>query len=509
MRTLRLLSSMSLCAVLVVSAVGCSGGAKKWGKKESSAGGNKAPVARERATDTETYAHIKENSFKDARTVPLSTISIDVDTASYSNVRRFINQGQLPPKDAVRVEELVNYFPYNHAAPRGNDPVSLTTDLAVCPWNDRHLLARIALRARTIDKSRMPQRNLVFLVDTSGSMAGANRLPLLKQSLRLLVEEMNQNDRVALVAYAGSAGLVLPPTPGSDRERILGAFDRLKAGGSTAGGAGIRLAYQVAQKHFVSGGINRVILGTDGDFNVGISDTDELVRLIEEKRRSGVYLTILGFGMGNLKDNRLEQLAHHGNGHYAYIDSEAEARKVFVEQGGALVTVTKDVKLQVAFNPARVASYRLIGYENRVLQDRDFDNDRKDAGDMGSGHTVTALYELVPAGQAEVGREWLTVKMRYKDPDSEQSQLLSRELKAEPVAFEAAAEDLRFAAAVASFGMVLRESEHRGNADLAAVRRIAAGSVSFDPGGHRADFVRLVDRARDLSRERGGSRDQR
>lgn len=424
------------------------------------------PLADEKP-NTEDYQHRVDNSFHNAATVPLSTLSIDVDTAAYSNVRRFIMNGQLPPKDAVRVEEMINYFTYRYAEPKGNAPVSLTTDLASCPWNDKHLLVRVALKGRVHDITTMPARNFVFLVDTSGSMNEENKLPLLKKSMQLMIEKLRPQDRVAIVAYAGSAGLVLGSTPGNETNRITNALGRLHAGGSTNGGDGIQLAYKVAQENLIEGGVNRVILGTDGDFNVGLHGGD-LVRLVEERRKTGVYLTILGFGMGNLKDGIMEKLAHHGNGHYAYIDTLDEARKLFVEQGAALATIAKDVKLQVEFNPARVGAYRLIGYENRLLKDQDFNDDSKDAGDMGSGHTVTALYEVVPTGQpinlpgvdplkyqvkgappeAAKGGEWLTVKMRYKHPEKETSELVSRAFGGEA---EAMAEDFRFAAGVAAF----------------------------------------------------------
>jgi Ca-activated chloride channel family protein len=472
------------------------------------------------APKTESYDRITDNSFLSAVREPLSTFSIDVDTASYSNVRRFLlTEGRLPPPDAVRIEELINYFPYSYPQPRGGHPVAFTLDIGECPWAPKHYLVRIGLMAERLDPSKMPARNLVFLVDTSGSMNEPNRLPLLQQSLRLLVGQLNERDRVALVAYAGSAGLVLPPTPGDQRQTILNAIDRLKAGGSTNGGQGIELAYRVAQESFIDGGLNRVILGTDGDFNVGVSSPGDLVRLIEEKRKLGVYLTILGFGMGNLKDSTLEKLSHHGNGHYAYIDSEAEARKVFIEQGAALVTVAKDVKLQVEFNPKRVAAYRLIGYENRLLQAQDFNDDRQDAGDMGAGHTVTALYEIIPPGQPVPGRkvdplkyqqpaapakaaegpEWLTVKLRYKDPSAETSRLLSQPLTGAPSPVARLPEDFRFASSVAAFGMLLRNSEYRGDATYEQVRQLASTALGDDVNGYRAEFLRLVQAAARLT----------
>jgi Ca-activated chloride channel family protein len=518
----RLASALTALTVLVASGLltGCS--TEKGGLSKRFAGAKTEAKAaeKEQAANTESYARIVENPFQRAAEHPLSTFSIDVDTASYSNVRRFLLQERrLPPADAVRIEELVNYFPYAYQPPKDDQPVGFTLELGQCPCNDRHHLSRIGLAAKYIALDKMPPRNLVFLIDTSGSMSAANRLPLLKSSLKLLVEQLTEKDRVAIVAYAGTAGLVLPSTPGSDKKTIQQAIDSLNARGSTNGGEGITLAYRVAQENFVKGGLNRVILGTDGDFNVGITDRNELVRLIEGKRRSGVFLTILGFGMGNLKDATLEQLAQHGNGHYAYIDTEREARKVFVEQGAALVVVAKDVKLQVAFNAKRVGAYRLIGYENRLLQTRDFNDDKKDAGDMGAGHTVTALYEIVPPGQPvpEAGvdsgkwqkttatgapkddEEWLTVNMRYKDPDAEKSQLSSQVLGG-PVRKQAdMSPDFRFAASVASFGMLLRDSPFKGDATWDGTRRLARGALGWDPGGHRAGFVEMIDAAEKLA----------
>jgi Ca-activated chloride channel family protein len=520
MRTLRIVLTLSLLLPLA----GC-------GASEKFAGRDKArlPAAaraagendkdRGKGPDTESYARIVENPFLRADREPLSTFSVDVDTASYSNVRRFLLQeGRLPPADAVRVEELVNYFPYSYLPPKAGAPVSFTLELGACPWNARHHLARIGLAARMLDPGRMPPRNLVFLIDTSGSMSPPNRLPLLQSSLKLLVDQLTPRDRVAIVAYAGSAGLVLPSTPGDHKRAIRAAIDRLHAGGSTNGGEGIVLAYRVAQENFIKGGVNRVVLGTDGDFNVGVTG-DAAVRLVEEKRRGGVFLTVLGFGMGNLKDSTLEKLAQHGNGHYAYIDSEREARKVFVEQGAALAVVAKDVKLQVRLNPGRVAGYRLIGYENRLLHHEDFKDDQKDAGDMGSGHTVTALYEIVPAGLPVPGAgdapkdpeppkaspaaqsdEWLTVNLRYKDPEADTSKLLSQVLAGPVLKLADATPDFRFAASVASFGMLLRGSPHRGDASYAAVGRLAKGAVADDPGGHRAGFLELIAAAERLAR---------
>ncbi len=451
--------------------------------------------------NTETYARIVENTFHRADKTPLSTFSVDVNTASYSNVRRFLTQERrLPPADAVRLEEMVNYFPYDYAPPKGDAPVGFTLELGVCPWDAKHHVARIGVAAKRINPSDVPPRNLVFLVDTSGSMSPENRLPLLKKSLKMLVAQLTKNDSVAIVAYAGSAGLVLDSTPGDRTKAILAAIDGLDAGGSTAGGEGIQLAYSVAEKGLIKGGVNRVILGTDGDFNVGIRREEDLVKLIEDKRKGGVFLTVLGFGMGNLKDSTLQKLANHGNGHYAYIDTEEEARKVFVEQGASLVTVAKDVKLQVDFNPRRVAEYRLLGYEARLLADKDFADDTKDAGDMGSGHTVTALYEIIPAAGAAVDAEpWLTVKMRYKDPEADTSKLLSEPLSGTPKKLADATEDFRFASAVASFGMLLRDSKYKGDATFASVRTLAGGGGK-GLAGHRAGFIEMIDAAEKLKK---------
>jgi Ca-activated chloride channel family protein len=476
------------------------------------------PDATDGAHNTEDYNHIVDNPFLTVAQNPLSTFAIDVDTASYSNVRRFLNEGKLPPKDAVRIEELVNYFTYDYPAPTGEHPVSVSPEVAPCPWDGNHLLARIGLQARRIDAAHLPPRNLVFLIDVSGSMNEPKKLPLLKEAFGLLVDQLTERDRVAVTVYAGQAGLVLPPTPGDRKGEIRAALGRLEAGGPTNGGAGIVQAYRVAREGFLPGGANRVILATDGDFNVGVSGQGELIRLIEEQRKAGVFLTVLGFGYGNLKDATLEQLADHGNGHYAYIDSLDEARKVFVEQGAALVTVAKDVKLQVEFNPNQVAGYRLIGYENRLLHAQDFRDDRKDAGDMGAGHTVTALYELVPAGRpvpapgvaplkyqkpaepaaAADSGELCTVRLRYKEPDAD----TGREL-AVPVRRGAAdarpSDDFRFAAAVAAFGMLLRDSPYKGGATFEAVEASARAGLGRDPHGHRAEFLKLVRTAGSLA----------
>lgn len=466
----------------------------------------------------ENYAKIVENTFKAVREVPLSTFSIDVDTASYANVRRFLASGRLPPKDAVRVEELVNYFTYNYEPPTGEDPFSASMALRSCPWNPAHHLLRIGLQGREIDTDRRKPSNLVFLLDVSGSMNQPNKLPLLKQGMEMLVRNLGENDRVAIVVYAGSSGLVLDSTSAMEKETILGAMNRLSAGGSTAGGAGIQLAYQVAQDHFIKDGVNRVILATDGDFNVGVSSHGGLRELIEEKRRSGVFLSVLGFGTGNIQDSKMELLANKGNGNYYYIDSRREARKVLVEQMNAtLVTIAKDVKIQVEFNPHFVTAYRLVGYENRKLAARDFDDDTKDAGEIGAGHRVTALYELVPPGAPETHEgeplkyrkpdptddadnplnttEILTLKLRYKQPDGETSKQLTFPLSKRALGKKTFDADYQWAAAVAAFGQILRGSQYVQSMTLADVKAMAAEAAGEDPGGYRREFLALIDRA--------------
>ncbi len=462
--------------------------------------------------NAEDYDRIVENPFLSALHEPRSTFSTSVDTASYSNLRRFLNEGQLPPPDAVRIADMLNYFDYDYPKPRGDNPVGILLELGPCPWQPKHHLLRIALKARTIDPENMPARNFVFLLDTSGSMSGPNRLPLVQKSLNLLVEQLTSRDRVSIVTYSGNAGLTLEATRGDQKNRITQAIDSLTSGGSTNGAGGIVAAYEQAQAAFIPNGLNRVILATDGDFNVGASSNAELVRLIEEKRKSGIFLTVLGYGMGNLKDSTLEQLAHHGNGFYAYIDSLDEARKIFVDQGGALVTVAKDVKVQAEFNHKLVNAYRLIGYENRVLRSEQFRDDATDAGDIGSGHTYTALYEIVPRGveialpdagalkyqrTAEVANgpaEWLTVRMRYKHPARETSEELSVALP-EGALQEATSGDFRWTGAVAAFGLVLRDSPHKGEASLKMVQRLAESAQGEDAHGKRQEFLLLVNKA--------------
>ncbi|MBU3665831.1 MAG: VWA domain-containing protein [Chthoniobacterales bacterium] len=487
---------------------------------------SKVEQVRDRSAEwnTEGYNAIKENAFLDAKQNPLSTFSIDVDTASYSNVRRFLREGATPPAGAIRTEELINYFTYNYPQPTDSAPFSVNLELATAPWDTKRELVRIGIKGKALPPSERVPANLVFLVDVSGSMDEANKLPLLQRSLRALVENLADNDRVAIVVYAGSSGLVLPSTPGTKKHDILAVLDNLSAGGSTHGSEGIKLAYETARKNFLKEGTNRVILCTDGDFNVGVTDQSELQKLIERERASGVFLSVLGFGTGNVKDSTMELLADKGNGNYAYIDSINEGRKVLVEQmGSTLFTIAKDVKIQVEFNPARVAGYRLIGYENRLLAKEDFNDDKKDAGEIGAGHTVTALYEIIPAGQKIPGDpsvdplkyqkpepvasdvpdsgELLTVKLRYKQPDGDKSQLIAVPLPApEQVrAFDQASTDFRFAAAVAAFGMKLRGSPDAGTITWDEILKIARGALGDDPGSYRAEFLTLVESAKKLS----------
>ncbi|MDX2129599.1 MAG: VWA domain-containing protein [Chloroherpetonaceae bacterium] len=468
--------------------------------------------------NTENYSPIAENGFKETINDPLSTFSIDVDRASYSNIRRFIEMGSKPPKDAVRIEEMVNYFSYDYPQPKEHDPFSISTEISDCPWNKEHKLLHIGLQGKKIPTQSLPPSNLVFLLDVSGSMEDENKLPLVRSSIKMLVENLREEDLVSIVVYAGSAGVVLEPTSGSQKRKITESLDRLQAGGSTAGGEGIQLAYKLAKRNFKPNGNNRVILATDGDFNVGVSSDGDLVQMIEAKRKEGIFLTVLGFGMGNYKDSKLELLANKGNGNYGYIDRLSEAKKMLVSEfGGTLFTIAKDVKIQIEFNPAKVASYRLIGYENRLLNKEDFNDDRKDAGEIGAGHTVTALYEIVPlTGKREgtspkvdplkyqtngvvknenISVEWATVKFRYKAPNGEVSQLIARSVTGKPVEFEAASENLRFASAVVMFGMQLRDSEFLGTTSSESIVRIAKNATGVDREGYRKEFLRLVNLA--------------
>jgi Ca-activated chloride channel family protein len=501
--------------------------AKQPGRMEKSLAFNRVAASpatfsgavRQMPLPTESYRPINENGFLSVGQQPVTTFSVDVDRAAYSNVRRFLNNGQMPPEDAVRIEEMINYFDYEYPQPSGEHPLAISTETTDSPWNPGLKLVHIGLQAKTVSTENLPASNLVFLIDVSGSMSDPNKLPLLKQAFKLLVDQLRAEDKISLVAYAGSAGLVLPPTSGSEKKTIKDALDKLEAGGSTAGGEGIELAYDLAKKHFLPKGNNRVILATDGDFNVGISNESELQKLIEEKRKAGIFLSIMGFGMGNYKDSHVETLADKGNGNYAYIDNIQEARKEFVQEfGGTLFTIAKDVKIQIEFNPAHVQAYRLIGYENRALRNDEFNDDKKDAGDMGSGHIVTAIYEIVPKGiqtpyigttdalkyqqnnanTTANGDEMMTVKVRYKKTDSEKSVLFDHPVKAASIAFEKCSENLRFASAVAEFGLLLRGSEFKGKATYADVIQRARGAFGKDNEGYRSEFVQLVKAAQSL-----------
>ena len=471
----------------------------------------------------EGYDNINENKFLKVSDNPLSTFSIDVDAASYSNVRRYLNQGQLPPAGAVRIEEMVNYFHYEYPQPTGKDPFSINTEISDAPWNKDHKLVLIGLQGEKISTDNLPASNLVFLIDVSGSMMSANKLPLVKASMKMLVDQLRAQDKVAMVVYAGAAGIVLEPTSGADKTKIKDAIDKLEAGGSTAGGAGIQLAYKTAKENFVKNGNNRVILCTDGDFNVGESSDDAMIRLVEEERKSGVFLTVLGYGMGNYQDAKMQKLADKGNGNHAYIDGISEAKKVLVNEfGGTLFTIAKDVKLQVEFNPAKVQGYRLIGYENRMLAKEDFNDDKKDAGELGSGHTVTALYEIIPVGveseflksvdslkyqknvvplsKSSQTDEILTVKFRYKQPDGDVSKLIEHPVKDNHIAITKTSDNFRFAASVAQFGMLLRNSEFKSASSYTDVLSLARKAKGSDEEGYRSEFVRLVESAELLAK---------
>lgn len=467
--------------------------------------------------NTEEYSNIVENGFHKVADDPLSTFSIDVDAASYSNVRRYLNSNQLPPAGAVRTEEMINYFKYQYPQPKGKDPFSINTEISDCPWNKGNKLVLIGLQGKNIPTENLPASNLVFLIDVSGSMMDENKLPLVKASMKLLTDQLREKDRISIVVYAGNAGLVLPSASGSEKMKIKAAIDALEAGGSTAGGAGIQLAYKTAQENFMREGNNRVILCTDGDFNVGASSDDDMVRLIEKERNKGIFLTVLGYGMGNYKDSKMQQLADKGNGNHAYIDGINEAKKVLVNEfGGTLFTIAKDVKLQLEFNPAKVAGYRLIGYENRLLNKEDFNDDKKDAGELGSGHTVTALYEIIPAGikseflkevdplkyqknghksTSIFNDELLTIKFRYKAPDKDNSELIVHTVTDRGVDINNTSDNFRFATAVSGFAMLLRNSEYKGNSTYSQVLNMANSSLGNDPEGYRKEFVSLVKKA--------------
>jgi len=463
--------------------------------------------------NTEDYAGITENIFRDAVKEPLSTFSIDVDRASYSNIRRFINNGQRPPVDAVRVEELVNYFDYDYPQPHGEHPFSISAEISDAPWNPKHKLVQIGIQGKTIPTANLPPSNLVFLIDVSGSMNQPNKLPLVKQSFAMLVDQLRAEDKISIVVYAGAAGAVLEPTSGSEKRKIINALERLQAGGSTAGGEGLKLAYALASENFRPNGNNRVIIATDGDFNVGESSNTAMEKLITEKRKEGIFLTVLGYGMGNYKDSKLEILADKGNGNYAYIDNITEARKTLVSEfGGTLFTIAKDVKLQLEFNPATVRAYRLIGYENRLLNREDFNNDNKDAGEIGSGHTVTALYEIIPAGirseffdvdplkyqsaemkeKNQFSDELLTIKVRYKKPNEDDSKLIVQPLRDGGKELEKTSDNFRWAASVAAFGMLLRDSGYVKNFSFDELVGLAQSARGKDEEGYRAEFVSMA-----------------
>jgi len=486
-----------------------SGGASYSYAPMSGFGGAPSGYYQDMEYDTESYDRIYESGFLTVRDEPLSTFSIDVDTAAYSNVRRYLYADEMPPVDAVRIEELINYFSYNYPQPTGTDPVSITTEIATAPWNAEHQLVQIGLQAKKIETANLPASNLVFLLDVSGSMDEPNKLPLLKKAFKMLVEQLGAQDKVSIVVYAGAAGIVLEATPGDQHAKIVEHLLYLEAGGSTAGGEGIELAYDIAKKNFIRGGNNRVILATDGDFNTGSSSEGEMTRLIEEKREDGIFLTVLGFGMGNYKDSMMESLADKGNGNAAYIDNLLEAKKVLVsELGGTLFTIAKDVKVQVEFNPSEVKAYRLIGYENRALQNQEFNDDKKDAGEMGSGHSVTVLYEIALADSKEAfpetddlkyqktsvvkSKELMTVKVRYKEPDGDESKLISKTVDRAEVT-ETPSEDFRFASSVAEFGLVLRESEFKGDASYVSTMKRARAAKGEDTNGYRAELIKLIE----------------
>lgn len=468
--------------------------------------------------NTEEYRYIAENGYKRVADEPLSTFSVDVDTASYSNVRRMLREGSPVPADAVRIEEMINYFNYEYPEPEGDAPFSVTTEYSICPWNEDNNLLLIGLQAKEIDFEDRPASNFVFLLDVSGSMYSDDKLPLVQKSFGMLAENLTGADRVSIVTYAGFETVVLDGAAGDRASEIVDALDSLQAGGSTAGSAGIQKAYELAEKHFIPGGNNRVILATDGDLNVGVTSEGDLTRLIQEKKKSGVHLSVLGVGSGNIKDNKMEALADHGDGNYNYLDSIYEAKRVLVdEMGGTLITVAKDVKIQVEFNPAFVAGYRLVGYENRLLDKEDFDNDAVDAGEIGSGHTVTALYEIIPAGGAGGGEsklkyqpaknteemdgssELLTVSLRYKAPNGDKSKRINYPVEADSFRKEMPW-NLRFAAAVAEFGMVLRDSEKKGTADYESIMALAEPCVTMWSDSYRKEFLELVQTAERMAR---------
>ena len=463
----------------------------------------------------ESYAKIEENKFENPKIKPLSTFSIDVDNASYTNIRRFINNGQEVPKDAVRLEEMMNYFTYTYPQPKDKHPFSINTEYSDCPWNSEHKLVKIGLQGKKIETDNLPASNIVFLVDVSGSMSDENKLPLLKESMKVLVNELRPEDKVSIVVYAGAAGMVLPPTPGDEKRKIMNAFDELSAGGSTAGGEGIELAYNIAEENFIKGGNNRIVLATDGDFNIGASSDNEMENLIEKKRKSGIFLTCLGYGMGNYKDSKMEILADKGNGNYAYIDNMQEANRFLGKEfKGSMFAIAKDVKIQIEFNPKHVQSYRLIGYENRKLNDEDFKNDAIDAGELGSGHTVTALYEIIPTGvesnytpsklkytsnesaSTSNSDELATIKFRYKKPEGEKSIEMVQTIPNATKSLKAASPDFKFASSVAWFGMKLRDSKYIENKEIEDIVSLAKEGLDNDSEGYKAEFIRLAKSAK-------------
>ncbi len=506
---------LRLGLILVSTAViGCSGQTPSNSKATKNARTNEllgVEGDRQQKENREAYDPIEENVFFQTLAQPQSTFAVDVDTASYSNVRRLIRSGIKPPKGAVRLEEMVNYFPYEYQEPIGEAPFSVTSEIADCPWAAGHQLMRIALRGKSLERTSRKSCNIVFLLDVSGSMHSPDKLPLVKSALKLLLGELKADDRIAVAVYAGSSGLVLDSTPISESTKILSALDQLEAGGSTNGGAGIQLAYKVAQANRMEGGVNRVILCTDGDFNVGTSSDSDLMDLIQHEAKKGIFLSVLGFGEGNLRDSTMEKLSDKGNGNYAYIDSLLEAKKVLVQQvGGTLVTIAKDVKIQVDFNPSHIAAYRLLGYENRKLENEDFRDDKKDAGEIGAGHTVTAFYELVPAGSdtpadknrssefvdqkpsaASATNTMFTVNLRYKQPDGEESKEFQVRITKDSQT-EQASSDFRFASSVLAYGMLLRESPYAGQANWEWVISTAKENTGKDPNGLRAEFVQLA-----------------
>ncbi len=468
----------------------------------------------------EDYANIVENNFLAATDNPLSTFSVDVDEAAYSNVRRYLQNGSMPPAGAVRTEEMINYFDYDYKGPENDNPFSVNTETANCPWNSKHRLIHIGLKGKEIPAEDLPAVNIVFLVDVSGSMDEPNKLPYVQASMKMLADQLRKQDKMAIVAYAGEAGIILPATNGDQKSTLKEGISNMKAGGSTAGGEGIKLAYKIARENFLLNGNNRVILATDGDFNVGVSSEDELVRLIEKERESNIFLTVLGFGTGNYQDNKMQQLADKGNGNHAYIDNLNEAKKVLVKEfGSTLFTIAKDVKIQVEFNPKKVQSYRLIGYENRMLQKEDFNNDKKDAGEIGAGHTVTALYEVIPVGVKDefttgvdklkyqtasantfyTGNELMTIKLRYKKPEGNISKLIVKPVNDNSSSVENSSDNFRFSAAVASFGMLLRSSAYKQNTSYEKVIQLAASSTGKDANGYRSEFIQLVKAAEKIA----------